>query len=135
MDESKHIDIDALIAAFYAAFDNRGARRPTVADVRRMFLPDGRVTRVSPAGVESWTVDQFIAPRITMLTNGTLVDFHEWEVDAETTVFGDIANRRSFYRKAGTLHGAPYGGEGRKFVQLVRVEGRWLINSVLWEDL
>ncbi|WP_266172034.1 hypothetical protein [Dyella subtropica] len=135
MDKPKHAAIDELIAAFYAAFDNRGAQLPTTAEVRRMFLPNGRVTRVSPDGVESWTVDEFIAPRLTMLKNGTLVDFHEWEIEAETTVLGNIANRQSRYGKAGTLHGAPYCGEGRKFVQLCRVGDHWQIISVLWEDL
>ena len=135
MDEPKHVGIDELIAAFYAAFDNRGARLPTMAEVRRVFLPDGRVTRVSLDGVDSWAVDEFIVPRITMLTDGTLVDFHEWEVEAETTVLGNIASRQSRYRKAGTLHGAPYGGEGRKFMQLCRVGDHWRIISVLWEDL
>lgn len=128
-------DIDALIAAFYGAFDNRGDRAPATASLRDMFTADGRVVRVSAGGVESWNVDEFIAPREAMLTNGTLVDFHEWEIECATTVFDNIACRQSRYRKAGTLNGAPWTGEGRKLIQLCRDGGRWLIASVLWEDL
>ena len=127
--------IDDLIASFYAAFDNRGGRLPTMADVQRMFLPGGIVTRVTRDGIESWSVDDFIAPRVTMLTDGTLTAFHEWEVEAETTVLGNIASRQSRYGKEGTLRGAPYRGEGRKILQLCRVGDHWRIVSVLWEDL
>jgi hypothetical protein len=69
-----------------------------------------------------------------MLADGTLVDFHEWEIEAETTVLGAIASRRSRYGKSGTLDGAPYAGGGRKFIQLCRTEGGWRIVSILWED-
>ncbi len=127
-------EIDARVRAFYAAFDNRGGQAPATDALRDLFMPEGRVTKVSAEGVVTWTVDEFIAPRAAMLTDGTLVDFHEWEVEAETIVTGDIASRRSVYRKAGTLNGEPYAGEGRKFIQLCREDGRWRILSVLWQD-
>jgi hypothetical protein len=92
------------------------------------------VTRVSGGGVESWSVDEFIAPRAAMLTDGTLLDFHEWETESNTTVTGNIASRRSQYRKTGTLNGSVVAGGGRKFIQLCRIDGRWMISSVLWED-
>jgi hypothetical protein len=136
--------IDTLIAAFYSAFDNRA--RPRVdngdtgsvrwaAELRAMFIAEGRVTRMSPTAVETWNVDDFITPRIVMLSDGTLTNFHEWEIEGATTVLGRIASRQSRYRKSGRLKGEPYSGEGRKLIQLCRVEERWLIVSVLWEDL
>lgn len=127
-------EIDALVATFYAAFDNRDGRAPRTEALRATFTVEGRVTKVSGEGIVTWTVDEFIAPRAAMLTDGTLTDFHEWEVEAETTVTGAIASRRSVYRKAGTLNGAPYEGEGRKFLQLCRDGGEWRIVSVLWQD-
>jgi len=130
------VAIDALIAAFYAAYDNRGGKPPATAALRGLFTPEGRVTRVSAGDVANWDVDAFIAPREAMLTDGTLVEFHEWETEAVTEVFDNIASRTSHYAKAGTLNGAPYAGEGCKFIQLVRgPDRRWRINSVLWEDV
>jgi hypothetical protein len=128
-------EIDEAIRTFYAAFDNRGGRTPAVAALREVFLEHGQVTRVSAEGAETWDLEAFIAPREAMLTDGTLVDFHEWEVEAETVVLGAIANRMSRYRKAGVLNAAAYGGEGRKLIQLCRVAGRWRIAAVLWQDL
>jgi hypothetical protein len=128
-------EIDTLVAAFYAAFDNRGGVAPKGDELRTMFLREGRVTHVWADGVSTWTVEAFVAPRETMLTDGTLTEFHEWEVEGATILFDNIAERRSRYRKSGCLRGEPYSGEGRKFIQLCRTEGRWRIASVLWEDI
>jgi len=128
-------EIDRLIAEFYAAFDNRGSRSPAPAELRAMFTAQATITRVTPDRIDTWTTDAFIAPRAAMLTEGTLTEFHEWEVDGQTTAFDSIANRCSHYKKAGLLNGAPYGGEGRKFIQLCRISDRWLISSILWQDV
>lgn len=127
--------IDALVARFYATFDNRNGRAMAVDELRQMFLADGRITRVAAGQVDSWTVEDFIAPRAALLTDGSLIDFHEWEIEADTLIFDHIAARRSRYRKSGRLHGEPYNGEGRKVISLCRLQGRWRIVSVLWEDL
>lgn len=36
------VEIGVLIAAYYAAFDNRGARTPRAADLRGLFLDGAR---------------------------------------------------------------------------------------------
>jgi hypothetical protein len=127
--------LEALVAAFYAAFDNRGGRRPATAALRAMFADGATITRVEAANVAVWTPDEFIAPRETMLTNGVLTGFHEWETAAHTVILQNIASRWSTYEKAGALNGAAYGGGGHKFIQFQRQDGRWTISSILWEDL
>jgi hypothetical protein len=127
-------DIDALVAAFYAAFDNRGGRAPAVETLRAMFADAAVITRVSVDQVDNWTPEAFISPRGAMLTDGTLTGFHEWETEARTVVLDNIASRWSTYAKAGVLNGADYRGTGNKFIQFQRQDGRWLISSILWED-
>jgi len=126
--------IDEVISAFYSAFDNRGGRRLTPETLRALFIPEARITRVSAAAVESWSVDEFITPRAAMLSDGTLTEFHEREIDAWTTALDHIASRHSFYEKSGTMRGQPYAGRGRKFIQLCRVDDAWRITAMLWED-
>ncbi len=127
--------LEALVAAFYAAFDNRGGRPPATAALRAMFGEGATITRVDADGAVVWTPDEFIAPREAMLTNGVLTEFHEWETAARTVLLANIASRWSTYEKAGTLNGAAYGGGGHKFIQFRRQDGRWTISSILWEDL
>lgn len=127
-------EINRLIARFYAAFDNREGRAIALSELREMFLPNARVTRVAAGQADSWSVDEFIAPRAAILTDGTLVNFHEREAEGATTVFGNIAEHRSQYRKSGQLRGELYVGEGTKFILLCKLDGCWRIVSVLWED-
>lgn len=128
-------EIDALIAAFYAAFDNRGGRAPALNDLRAMFSAEATITRVSPPSADTWSPEDFITPREVMLSDGTLTEFHEWEIEASTTVFDNIASRRSIYEKQGLFNGEPYGGGGRKFIQMCRTGDDWRISSILWEDI
>ena len=128
-------EIDAVVARFYAAFDNRGGRPVEVVALSALFAPGAAITRVTSQGVDTWDVEGFIAPRAALLGEGeALSEFHEREVAADTTVFENIAGRRSAYRKDGRLDGAPYAGAGRKLIQLCRIGGAWRIASVLWED-
>ncbi|MEH3158399.1 MAG: hypothetical protein PGN08_05325 [Sphingomonas taxi] len=126
--------IDALVADFYAAFDNRGGRAISVDRLRSLFLPAAAIVRTGAAGLETMTVDTFIAPRARMLSDGTLTDFHEWETAASTRVLRDIACRHSTYAKSGQHQGAPYGGSGAKLMQLTRAEQGWRIAAIAWED-
>ncbi len=134
MTKPKDTDVDALIDTFYRALDNRGTQAPSGVALRALFAVDARIRRVAAGSVEHWTVDEFIEPRIAMLTNGTLTDFHEWETRSTTAVFDRIASRESHYQKTGSLHGAPYSGGGRKFIQLCRLNESWCICAILWED-
>ena len=134
MGEPDQLEIEALAASFYAAFDNRNARVPAAAALHALFAHDAVITRVTPGHVERWTPDGFISPRVAMLTDGTLTEFHEWETQGRTVVLDNIASRWSRYEKAGTLNGADFAGGGHKFIQFHRQGGGWLISSILWED-
>jgi hypothetical protein len=126
--------IDALIGSFFAAFDNRAGRIPVEAALLAHFADlavvakhhDGQCELASPAG--------FAAPRVALLKRGELVDFHEWEVSSETSIFGTVAIRTSRYSKSGSFNGAPYAGTGTKFFQLARLEPGWRIVALSWID-
>ncbi len=127
-------DIDAVVARFFSAFDNRTGRQPSIHDVSSCFAERAVVVRHSSTGVQILTVDEFAAPRIDLLCGGELVDFHEWEVSASTQVFAGIAARTSRYSKAGLLNGGAYSGSGTKCFHLARLGNNWLITSLAWVD-
>ena len=72
--------------------------------------------------------------RFRLLASGRLVNFCEWETEAENQVIGSLAVRRSRYSKSGQLDGRPYVGSGTKFFQLARIEGSWRIVALSWVD-
>ncbi|MGZ5194943.1 MAG: hypothetical protein ACXWJM_07030 [Ramlibacter sp.] len=126
-------EIDALIARFFRAFDNR-AGTPAIEDVTGCFADKAVIACHDGTGTKLYTAHEFAAPRIELLEGGSLRDFCESETESATRVVGGIATRTSRYVKSGLLDGAPYGGAGTKLFHLVLVDGSWRISSLAWQD-
>lgn len=126
--------IDALIARFFSAFDNRKDARPELAGIAECFTDKAIIVRHFDSGAELCTVREFADPRIALLTHGALRDFHEWEVSSKTRVYHGIAVRTSRYAKAGLLDGKDFKGSGTKCFQLVDLDIGWRIASLAWVD-
>lgn len=127
--------IDALTATFFAAFDNRGGRAPAADELRGLFVPGAIITRRAGERVDHHGVDDFLAPRLELLTGGRLRDFEEWEVWSRTDGFAGIAQRVCVYEKRGVLDGAPFHGRGVKLLQLVRADLVWRLAALTWQDV
>ncbi|MFF5018926.1 DUF4440 domain-containing protein [Streptomyces sp. NPDC001165] len=127
------IEIDAVTAEFFGAFDNRGGGPADVARIRRLVLPSGVIVMTGP-DFTVYTVDEFIEPRRQLLSDGRLVEFSEWETSERTEIVGDIASRVSEYRKSGIMNGEPYEGGGTKTLQFVRTPDGWRIAALAWFD-
>lgn len=125
--------IDAITAQFYGAFDNRDGKTADVARIRRLMLPTGVIVNTGPK-FTAYTVEEFIAPREQLLSDGRLVEFSEWETSERTDIVGDIASRFGTYRKSGILEGEPYDGGGSKTLQFVRTPEGWRIAAFSWYD-
>jgi hypothetical protein len=127
-------EIDAVIARFFGAFDNRGGRIPSLDELTCLFVPGAIIVRDTGSHCEHYSVPQFAEPRLRLLQSGELVEFHEWETESSTQITGAIAVRTSRYRKQGMLNERPYGGTGQKFFQLGRIASGWRISAVAWTD-
>ena len=126
--------IDALVADFFSAFDNRNGNKPDLEFLLGHFTGNAVIARSSPAETQILSAMAFAVPRIDLLTNGTLVDFHEVETSSTTAIFGTVAMRTSRYRKEGLWEGASYAGAGTKCFQLVALDTGWRILSLAWID-
>ncbi|KOY54910.1 DUF4440 domain-containing protein [Streptomyces sp. XY332] len=127
------VEIDALTAEFFGAFDNRGGGPADVARIRRLMLPGGVIVKTGPE-LTVYTVDEFVEPREKLLNEGRLVEFSEWETSERTDIAGDIASRFGAYRKSGILDGEPFVGGGTKTIQFVRTPEGWRIAAFSWYD-
>ncbi|MFF8271578.1 DUF4440 domain-containing protein [Streptomyces sp. NPDC016562] len=127
------VEIDALTAEFFGAFDNRGGASADVARIRRLMVPGGVIVKTGPE-FTVYTVDEFIAPRELLLAGGRLTDFCEWETSERTEIAGDVASRFGEYRKSGILDGEPFEGVGTKTIQFVRTPEGWRIAAFAWHD-
>ncbi|MEU4732973.1 MULTISPECIES: nuclear transport factor 2 family protein [unclassified Streptomyces] len=127
------VEIDALTAEFFGAFDNRGGASADVARIRRLMVPGGVIVKTGPE-FTVYTVDEFIAPRELLLAGGRLAEFCEWETSERTEIAGDVASRFGEYRKSGILDGEPFEGAGTKTIQFVRTPEGWRIAAFAWHD-
>ena len=134
MIENEQEKIDTLITAFFAIFDNHASKIPDFATLEEMFISGASIIKRDGDQLEKMSVPEFILPRKELLTNGSLVEFHEWEIAQETFMTMGIATRICSYGKKGLLNGEPYAGQGEKHIQLILTVQGWKIASILWED-
>ena len=88
-----HDEINALTAAFYCGFDNRHARQLHVDAIVRLFAADAEIIKVGCDRVDRWAPLQFVTPRVEILNDGTLVNFHEWEIDYRMIAADTVVER------------------------------------------
>jgi len=133
-DSSDRAQIDVLIAAFFAAFDNRDGRIPDEEKMVALFAEKAIVAKHQAGQVELASPEEFAEPRIALLKSGDLVGFHEWEVSAQTEICESLAVRNARYAKSGLYCGKPYSGAGTKFFQLAKLASAWKIVALSWID-
>lgn len=126
-------EIDAIVAAFFAAFCNVDGPAPT-SRVYDLCLPQTVVIKAVGAEPEIYSLRQFVEPRIALLGGGELTAFREWEIDRTMTIDGNVAQRRSTYEKSGVASGRPFVTRGVKIFQFVRMPAGWKISAVAWDD-
>jgi hypothetical protein len=127
-------EIDKVMSKFFAVFDNRDGNIPDFGEFGQLFEDTAMIYKSDGQYTEPMCVEEFMAPRAAILTDGTLQDFYEWEISHKTVINGGIATRLCRYGKSGLLNGAPYAGEGDKHIQLVYTTYGWQIVSVIWQD-
>ncbi len=126
--------INSLTTRFFNLFTNADGQTPQVRDLESFFLPQGIIINNTTDEPQIYDLQGFIKPREELLSNGSLVNFREFETSSTTEVHGKIAHRLSHYAKEGELNGKSFVGEGSKSLQFVKIDGEWWIVSVAWCD-
>jgi RimJ/RimL family protein N-acetyltransferase len=126
--------IDEVITSFFSLFNNVESKPLHLEKIYELCLPQTVIIKKYRESEELYDLKTFIAPRKTILSDGTLRQFEEDEVAATTKVSGHLAQRFSTYQKKGLLNGTPFEGSGRKMFQLLKTSKGWKITSVIWED-
>lgn len=125
----------AIQRAVEAVYDGSSFEDPSLAsddDFRRPFTPDARLafTRNDTLVVQS--IDEYAEGRRGMLDGGDIALVHEWEIAGHSESFGNIAHRISSY----AVHVNATDSIAERGVisfQLARVNGEWLVHSMIWD--
>ena len=98
------------------------------AKMRTLFTPDARLTSIGANGPRGGTVDDYITKSGPLLTKS---GFTERELARRVEIYGDLAHAWSSYE--GTGDGGKMKVRGINSFQLVRQNGRWLVQSIFWQ--
>ncbi len=129
-----HDEVRTTLDTFFSAFVS-GPRAHECGEVlQQVMLPTAVVVRTCGGEPTSYTVKEFIAPRIELLTSGAVEDFREWATDVRVDLFGDIAQAWCGYAKSWSQGAERHHGRGRKSITLVRTGRGWRISAVAWDD-
>lgn len=127
--------IDEVVGTFFATFTSGPELDDRMTALRRVLHPAAVVVRTCGAEPQVMEVEAFVRPRHALLAGGGLADFREWETEARTEVFGDVAQRWSAYAKEWWAEGVHHEGRGVKSIQLARTATGWRITAVAWDDV
>lgn len=132
--KTDQLRIDALTRAFYAVFDNRDDKQIDWERLSILCIPEVRIICQKEQDTSIDDLASFARSRKERLANGSLRNFNEREIDAQTTLLKGIAQRHSRYEKSGIADDVAFAKTGQKFLQFVKIQGHWKISSFIWED-
>ncbi len=127
--------IDHLTKTFFSIFTNANKKQPDWKMIHTICLPGIRIIKKTGTSEIVYDLHSFIEPRRKILGNGSLTGFEEKEINEETKIAGNIAQRFSKYQKSGYLEGKYFREYGTKFFQFIKTKEGWKINSLIWEDI
>jgi hypothetical protein len=127
-------EIDHIIQLFFSVFNNKDQTTPDWQTLYCICIPQTIIIKKSGNEETVYGLDDFIAPRKIILTNGTLTGFEEHETSESTLINGNLAQRHTRYSKSGNLNGTFFSADGAKHFQLIQTTAGWKISAVLWED-
>jgi hypothetical protein len=126
-------EIDEVTKSFFSTFTNKG-KLPRVELLKNHCIERVLISKNTNGHTEIYDLHSFIQSRLTILTNGTLLDFEEKELTEVTIVKGYIAQRISEYKKEGILNNVRFYETGSKMFQFLKIDGHWKISSLIWND-
>lgn len=121
--------IDAVIDGVYAIISGPPGQKRDFDAMRAMFAPGATLKVISPRGVRGGGLEDYIRQSGPILEKE---GFTETELGRRVELYGNLAHVWSSY--AGRTASGSFNERGINSFQLVRVDGRWLVASILWQE-
>jgi len=100
--------------------------------LRAVFTPQATLYNFAGDSLDFAFIDEFIEGFKAEIERAEMKAFKEVELGGKTEYFGNIAHRISTY--AFYIDGSEESAErGVNSFQLVKVDGKWLVNSIIWD--
>jgi len=122
--------IDATIRGVYEIISGPPGQKRDFDRMRSMFAPNALLRVITPdRGVRGGDIEAYIK------ASGPILEkegFTEKELGRRTEVYGNLASVWSAYD--GRTANGSFHERGINSFQLVKVDGKWLVASILWQE-
>lgn len=121
--------IEQTLRDVYAVISGPPGQKRDFAKMRAMFAPNALLRVIGPKGVRGGTLEDYIAKSGPILEKE---GFTEQELDRHLEIYGNLAHAWSSYH--GRTASGSFNERGINSFQLVKVDGKWLVASILWQE-
>ena len=120
--------IDAAIGGVYDVISGPPGQKRDFERMRAMFAPGATMKAIGPKGLRGGTVEHYITRNSAILEKE---GFTERELGRRVEVWGGLATAWSAYD--GRTANGSFHERGINSFQLVKIDGKWLVASILWQ--
>jgi hypothetical protein len=121
--------IDATMRGVYDVISGPAGQKRDFDKMRSLFAPGALLRVIGPKGIRGGTLEDYIAKSGPVLEKE---GFTEKELARRTEVYGNLASVWSSYD--GRTASGSFHERGINSFQLVKVDGKWLVASILWQE-
>ena len=121
--------IDSAIRGVYEVISGPPGQKRDFDRMRSMFAPGATMKAIGPKGLRGGTVEDYISRNAEILEKE---GFTERELGRRVEVWGGLATAWSAYD--GQTANGSFHERGINSFQLVKVGGKWVVASILWQE-
>jgi len=122
-------EIDKAVHAVYDVISGPPGQKRDFDRMRALFAPGATLKAIGPKGLRGGTVEDYITRNSAILEKE---GFTERELGHRVELWGNLATVWSSYD--GRTANGSFHERGINSFQLVKVDGKWLVASILWQE-
>jgi hypothetical protein len=121
--------IDQAIRGVYDVISGPPGQKRDFDRMRSMFAPGATLKAIGPKGLRGGSLEDYISRNSAVLEKE---GFTERELGRRVEIWGGLATAWSAYD--GRTANGSFHERGINSFQLVKVDGKWLVASILWQE-
>jgi len=126
--------LHCAIRSMYEVISFAEGGEPDWERMKHVFLPNARLTRITPDGIDHFDLATFQSMAQEMLDMGIYTSFYEHEVTCRADSFGSLAHVLSAYETKRNLTASGFLARGVNSIQLLWAGESWRVLSLLWDE-
>jgi hypothetical protein len=121
--------IDAAIRGVYEVISGPPGQKRDFDRMRSLFAPGATLKAIGPKGLHGGSLEDYISRNKDVLERE---GFTERELGRRVEIWGGLATAWSAYD--GRTANGSFHERGINSFQLVKIDGKWVVASILWQE-